>query len=186
MCYHGHGVGRESDRRSESQGESVHGKAFSDRFLGAWITIVRSSSRYIIARSNNQTTTLIQDIAKARLHSSTALAALNLLLSKRSLPFQRNLSSTPASLEASQPTRLLQPCSRPPKSTTQIHKHPTDILADDMDSKMDVDPPKETQPHGLSPSTDPGSIPTLDGWIENLMSCKQLAENDVQRLCDRV
>jgi hypothetical protein len=55
-----------------------------------------------------------------------------------------------------------------------------------MDSKMDVDVPKETQPHGLSPSTDPGSIPTLDGWIENLMSCKQLAENDVQRLCDRV
>lgn len=51
---------------------------------------------------------------------------------------------------------------------------------------MDVDVPKETQPHGLSPSTDPGSIPTLDGWIENLMSCKQLAENDVQRLCDRV
>ena len=51
---------------------------------------------------------------------------------------------------------------------------------------MDVDVPKETQPHGLSPSTDPGSIPTLDGWIENLMNCKQLAENDVQRLCDRV
>lgn len=55
-----------------------------------------------------------------------------------------------------------------------------------MDSKMDVDVPKETQPHGLSPTTDPGSIPTLDGWIENLMNCKQLAENDVQRLCDRV
>ena len=30
------------------------------------------------------------------------------------------------------------------------------------------------------------SIPTLDGWIENLMNCKQLAENDVQRLCDKV
>lgn len=30
------------------------------------------------------------------------------------------------------------------------------------------------------------SIPTLDGWIDNLMNCKQLAENDVQRLCDKV
>jgi hypothetical protein len=26
----------------------------------------------------------------------------------------------------------------------------------------------------------------LDGWIESLMSCKQLAEVDVQRLCEKV
>jgi len=51
---------------------------------------------------------------------------------------------------------------------------------------MDVDVPKPAQPHGLSPVSDPGSIPTLDGWIENLMNCKQLAEVDVSRLCDRV
>ena len=29
-------------------------------------------------------------------------------------------------------------------------------------------------------------IGTLDGWIENLMNCKQLAESDVQKLCDKV
>ncbi|VTT66574.1 unnamed protein product, partial [Fusarium fujikuroi] len=32
---------------------------------------------------------------------------------------------------------------------------------------------------------EPTTIPTLDGWIESLMSCKQLAEADVQRLCDK-
>ena len=51
---------------------------------------------------------------------------------------------------------------------------------------MDVDMGKLPEPHRLSPTTEPQSIPTLDGWIENLMNCKQLAENDVQRLCDRV
>ena len=55
-----------------------------------------------------------------------------------------------------------------------------------MESKMDVDVGKMPEPHRLSPTTDPGSIPTLDGWIENLMNCKQLAEIDVSRLCDRV
>ncbi|CAD6564042.1 MAG: hypothetical protein ASARMPRED_002672 [Alectoria sarmentosa] len=54
-----------------------------------------------------------------------------------------------------------------------------------MDSKMDVDIGKLPEPHRLSPATEPASIPTLDGWIESLMNCKQLAENDVQRLCDR-
>ena len=51
---------------------------------------------------------------------------------------------------------------------------------------MDVDVGKAPEPHQLSPATEPASIPTLDGWIENLMNCKQLAENDVGRLCDRV
>jgi hypothetical protein len=42
-------------------------------------------------------------------------------------------------------------------------------------------------PADLSPvQTEPASIPTLDGWIESLMNCKQLAEVDVQRLCDKV
>jgi serine/threonine-protein phosphatase 2A catalytic subunit len=36
------------------------------------------------------------------------------------------------------------------------------------------------------PASEPASIPTLDGWIESLMSCKQLAESDVQRLCEKV
>lgn len=51
---------------------------------------------------------------------------------------------------------------------------------------MEIDAARSPEPHHLSPTTDPGSIPTLDGWIENLMSCKQLAEEDVRRLCDRV
>jgi len=32
---------------------------------------------------------------------------------------------------------------------------------------------------------EPPSIPTLDGWIENLMQCKQLSEEDVRRLCEK-
>ncbi|KKY36018.1 putative exocyst complex component exo84 [Diaporthe ampelina] len=36
-----------------------------------------------------------------------------------------------------------------------------------------------------APPLEPTTIPTLDGWIEGLMSCKQLAETDVQRLCEK-
>jgi serine/threonine-protein phosphatase 2A catalytic subunit len=36
------------------------------------------------------------------------------------------------------------------------------------------------------PASEPTTIPTLDGWIESLMTCKQLAEADVQRLCEKV
>lgn len=42
-------------------------------------------------------------------------------------------------------------------------------------------------PADVSPVlNEPAIIPTLDGWIESLMNCKQLAEADVQRLCDKV
>jgi hypothetical protein len=53
-----------------------------------------------------------------------------------------------------------------------------------MDTNMeDVDrAPAELPPVPLEPA----SIPTLDGWIESLMNCKQLAEIDVQRLCEKV
>lgn len=37
-----------------------------------------------------------------------------------------------------------------------------------------------------APPLEPTTIPTLDGWIESLMTCKQLAESDVQRLCEKV
>lgn len=37
-----------------------------------------------------------------------------------------------------------------------------------------------------STSAEAPSIPTLDGWIDNLMNCKQLAEDDVRKLCDKV
>lgn len=33
---------------------------------------------------------------------------------------------------------------------------------------------------------EPTTVPTLDGWIEGLMACKQLPEIDVQRLCEKV
>jgi len=55
-----------------------------------------------------------------------------------------------------------------------------------MDNTMEIDTARSPEPHHLSPTSDPGSIPTLDGWIESLMTCKQLAEEDVRRLCDRV
>ena len=55
-----------------------------------------------------------------------------------------------------------------------------------MDTTMEIDTARSPEPHHLSPITDSGSIPTLDGWIESLMTCKQLAEEDVRRLCDRV
>ena len=55
-----------------------------------------------------------------------------------------------------------------------------------MDSKMDVDIGKTPEAHQLSPAAEAASIPTLDGWIESLMTCKQLSEQDVTRLCDRV
>ncbi|KMP02754.1 serine/threonine-protein phosphatase PP2A catalytic subunit [Coccidioides immitis RMSCC 2394] len=51
---------------------------------------------------------------------------------------------------------------------------------------MEIDSGRTPEPHHLSLASDPESIPTLDGWIESLMSRKQLAENDVQRLCDRI
>ncbi|RMZ84747.1 hypothetical protein DV737_g1077, partial [Chaetothyriales sp. CBS 132003] len=54
-----------------------------------------------------------------------------------------------------------------------------------MDSKMDVDIAKPSEPHRLSLTQDTGAISTLDGWIESLMACKQLSETDVSRLCDR-
>ena len=76
-------------------------------------------------------------------------------------------------------------CSYPPIAGT-----PANAMASEryplMDAKMDVDLGKVPEPPKLSPTTEPASIPTLDGWIESLMNCKQLAENDVQRLCDRV
>ncbi|CAG7946944.1 unnamed protein product [Penicillium salamii] len=56
---------------------------------------------------------------------------------------------------------------------------------DEMDNNMEIDTARSPEPHRLSPTSDPGSIPTLDGWIESLMTCKQLAEEDVRRLCDR-
>ena len=45
---------------------------------------------------------------------------------------------------------------------------------------------KMPEPQSLSTSSDPPAIPTLDGWIESLMACKQLSEADVQRLCEKV
>lgn len=74
----------------------------------------------------------------------------------------------------------------PHRTQTYLFEVPPSTHSARMDSKMDVDTGKAPEPHRLSPATEPASIPTLDGWISNLMNCKQLAENDVTRLCDRV
>jgi hypothetical protein len=58
-----------------------------------------------------------------------------------------------------------------------------------MSDIMDVDPivGKIPESHQMSAAAlEPTTIPTLDGWIESLMTCKQLAEPDVQRLCEKV
>jgi serine/threonine-protein phosphatase 2A catalytic subunit len=54
-----------------------------------------------------------------------------------------------------------------------------------MDTNME-DVKSEPMPMSSVPTTEPATIPTLDGWIESLMTCKQLAESDVQRLCEKV
>ena len=53
-----------------------------------------------------------------------------------------------------------------------------------MDTKMeDVGrAPSDLPP---APVLEPTTVPTIDGWIENLMNCKQLSELDVQRLCEK-
>lgn len=53
-----------------------------------------------------------------------------------------------------------------------------------MDTNME-DVGKLPEGGQLSTPLEPASIPTLDGWIESLMQCKQLAEIDVQRLCEK-
>ena len=57
-----------------------------------------------------------------------------------------------------------------------------------MDTNMEDVKMPLAEPMQMSsiPPSEPASIPTLDGWIESLMNCKQLAESDVQRLCDKV
>ena len=39
---------------------------------------------------------------------------------------------------------------------------------------------------GAFDPTQPSSVNEVDGWIESLMTCKQLSENDVKKLCDKV
>lgn len=53
-----------------------------------------------------------------------------------------------------------------------------------MDTNME-DVGKVPESAAISTPIDPPSIPTLDGWIESLMACKQLSEPDVQRLCEK-
>lgn len=55
-----------------------------------------------------------------------------------------------------------------------------------MDTNMEDVKIPEPQEGISSTFSEPATIPTLDGWIESLMKCKQLAENDVRRLCEKV
>jgi serine/threonine-protein phosphatase 2A catalytic subunit len=52
-----------------------------------------------------------------------------------------------------------------------------------MDTNMEDVGAKPDLP--MTAPIDPPAIPTLDGWIESLMACKQLSEADVQRLCEK-
>jgi serine/threonine-protein phosphatase 2A catalytic subunit len=56
-----------------------------------------------------------------------------------------------------------------------------------MDTKMEDVTKLPSPEHLISQPAyaDPPTHSTLDGWIEKLMSCKQLTEEDVQRLCDK-
>lgn len=54
-----------------------------------------------------------------------------------------------------------------------------------MDTKME-DVGKVPESSEGAVTAEAPSIPTLDGWIESLMACKQLSEADVHRLCDKV
>jgi len=54
-----------------------------------------------------------------------------------------------------------------------------------MDATME-DVGRVVEPTRLSPVVEATSTSTLDGWIESLMTCKQLSEADVQRLCEKV
>lgn len=53
-----------------------------------------------------------------------------------------------------------------------------------MDTNMEDVSKVPDLPQATTP-TEPPNIPTLDGWIESLMACKQLSEGDVQRLCEK-
>ena len=39
--------------------------------------------------------------------------------------------------------------------------------------------------HTLGDPVDPPNIGTLDSWVESLMACKQLSEDEVRRLCEK-
>lgn len=51
---------------------------------------------------------------------------------------------------------------------------------------MDLDVGKTPPSAYVTNLRDPSSINELDVWIENLMECKQLSEENVQRLCEKV
>jgi len=60
-----------------------------------------------------------------------------------------------------------------------------DIVVADMDIRME-DAGKSPEPHEITVPVEAPNMSTLDGWIESLMTCKQLSEADVQRLCEKV
>ena len=49
---------------------------------------------------------------------------------------------------------------------------------------MNISPSTAGAP--LSAASPPLDVRDLDSWVESLMQCKQLSENDVKRLCDKV
>lgn len=94
--------------------------------------------------------------------------------------------SPPINIPAPRPRGKTRP---PPSPAPHIPSRPLPLpcLLDrsEMDTAMeDVG----RVPAEMSPAAnlEPTTTPTLDGWIEGLMNCKQLSETDVQRLCEKV
>jgi len=50
----------------------------------------------------------------------------------------------------------------------------------------DVQKSPDTNEATVVTVTEAPSIAVVDGWIDSLMTCKQLSEADVQRLCEKV
>jgi hypothetical protein len=96
---------------------------------------------------------------------------------KRHCPYSRSSSSTPTTANSDSQYPAV---SRPAEPAPPISDEPIARMDTNMEDVGRV--PAEL----TSSNTEPATIPTLDGWIESLMQCKQLAESDVQRLCEKV
>lgn len=106
-------------------------------------------------------------------------------------PPPQSLSSQRTPLPAGGTSSAKFERARTPRQLNLHNKRPPPVhhqtrRAAAMDTNMeDVKMPEPMQ-LSSAPASEPTTIPTLDGWIESLMQCKQLAESDVQRLCDKV
>lgn len=60
------------------------------------------------------------------------------------------------------------------------------ILDSSVKDNMEIEFAQESQGLGSDSLLDSRSIQSLEKWIEDLMNCKPLSEDDVERLCNQV